>query len=102
MVSALTARSAGAAGELERMVSHAAHLQFCLDSQNGLYRTSPRTKPSSNAPKPIGVRYGPKYRLWALDIFHFAAALHHGATAFDTFDKCQAGMAQDEGLNILQ
>jgi hypothetical protein len=53
MVSELTARSAGAAGELERMVSHAAHLQFHLDSQNGLHRHGRnrlRTRQSPRSP----------------------------------------------------
>jgi predicted nucleic acid-binding protein len=102
MTSALTARFADAAGALERMASQAAHLQFRLDSQNGLYRIVATDEAVFERAKALGLHYGPRYRVRALDILHVAAALHHGATAFGTFDKRQASMAQDEGLNLLR
>jgi predicted nucleic acid-binding protein len=102
MMSALAARSADAAGELERQIFQTAHLQFRLDSQNGLYRIVAMDQAVFDRAKSLGLHYGPKYRVRALDILHVAAALHHGATAFGTFDKRQAGMAHDEGLKILE
>jgi predicted nucleic acid-binding protein len=102
MVSALTARSADAAGELERRISQAAHLQFRLDSQNALYRIVAMDRAIFDRAKSLGLQYGPRYRVRALDILHVAAALHHGATAFGTFDRRQASMARDEGLNLLE
>jgi predicted nucleic acid-binding protein len=102
MASALTARSADAAGEPERLISQAALLQFRLDSQEGLYRIVATNQAVFERAKALALQYGPKYRVRALDILHVAAALHHGATAFGTFDRRQASMAQDEGLNLLE
>jgi predicted nucleic acid-binding protein len=98
MASALTAKFAET---IAGRAAEAAYHRFRFDLRSDLFAVVPLNEQIYTRARNLAESYGPKYRVRALDILHVAVALEHHATAFGTFDRRQALMAADEGLNLL-
>jgi PIN domain len=103
MASALASKSAPGDAPLAAAAFFAglAYDEFQQDRARKVYNLVATGQAVFERAKVLGLKYGPKHRVRALDILHVAAALRHGATAFGTFDRSQAMLAQDEGLKTL-
>lgn len=98
MASALHAKSTATQPALAEL----AYTEFRLDKTSKVYDLVAMDEEVFERARQLGERYGRKHLVRALDVLHVAAALRHGAGAFGTFDKRQAGMAAEAGLKLLR
>jgi predicted nucleic acid-binding protein len=102
MASALHAESTVTQPALAGVLAELAYAEFRLDKTSKVYDLVAMDEEVFERARQLGERYGRKHLVLALDVLHVAAALRHGAGAFGTFDKRQAGMAEEAGLKLLR